>query len=83
MFDTADYAEALEVRGDTDTRTACITVHEEDEHAAAEVEPSDLRALSVALLEVADRLDPPKPSLAIQADRLIRAGIQPCGTTDF
>ena len=72
LFSTADYADALGVWGDTDTKVARITVNEDGEDCGAEVSPRDLRTLSVALLELADRLDPPEPSLAVQLDETLR-----------
>jgi hypothetical protein len=73
-FDALGHIDALEVWGDTETKRAFVTVYEDDESCAAEISPLDLRALSVALLEVADRLDPPQPSLATLADRMFQSG---------
>lgn len=82
-FDTSDYADAYKVVGDTDTKLALIIVSEDGGFSAVELEPLELRALSVALLEVADRLDPPQPSLATQLNEALRTGLPPIGTTGF
>ena len=83
-FDTADYAEVFEVMGDTNTKVARITVYDETEgeSATVEVSPKDLRAMSVALSTVANRLDPSEPSPVIQLGRTFQAGY-PTGTTGF
>jgi hypothetical protein len=66
--------EAIWIEGDTDDKTAFIGVHEDGENCRVEVNAVDLRELSVALLEVANRLDPPRPSLATLADRMFQSG---------
>ena len=71
-FDSEDWCDALKIEGDTDAQMAVVTVRAEDVSSSVDVNPRALRELATALLEVADRLEPPEPSLAVQLDRALR-----------